>query len=165
MGRLINNPVDRAARDAVAEGLRGLISGRLSNDEYEDTYPAETDDPVIEAIYQTAWYLYSDTEEYRMKGAYALHPSHRREALRWLLFLDSNRPYVWPKRHAPGWANRGDAYKRVSLFGGRARAKRFFAGRDHTVWPFPSRAEFAHALCNPKRLSGYARKRTKNDST
>lgn len=161
MGEKINTVVDRAARDAVAEGLRGLISGRLTNDEYEMAYPARTDDPVIEAVYQTAWYLYSDTEEYRLKGAYALHPSHRREALRWLLFLDSNRPYVWPKRYAAGWANRGDAYKRVSLFGGRARAKRFFAGRDHTVWPFTSCADFAHALRNPERLAGYARKEPK----
>ncbi len=156
---IVPNPshyIDRTARDLAAQSLRGLISGRLTNDDFEDFFPISRD-PAIEAVWSTAWCLYSDMRSYALNGAHALHPATRREALRWLLFLDSDLPYMWPERSHPGMADPRDVHKQVSFFGGRARARRFFSAGDYAVWPFVSRSDYKRALRHPRRLGGRRR--------
>ncbi len=148
--------IDRTARDAAAQSLRGLISGKLTNDDFEDGQPISTD-PVIEAVFSSAWCFYSDMHPHKLAGRYTLHPSLRREALRWLLFLDGDLPYLWPERPNPGLADHRDVHKQVSFFGARARARRFFSAGDYAVWPFVSRSDYKQALRHPRRLGGRRR--------
>ena len=145
-------PVDRDARGNAAESLRRLIAGQMTNDAFEDAEP-ESADPAIAAIWGTAWNLYSDTREYRLTGRERLHPVHRREALRWILFLDSDEPYLWPRRAWPGFSSPHSEAGSVWRFK-RRRALAFLAAGDFDAWPFAHRALFKRALRHPRRLSG-----------
>lgn len=49
-----------------------------------------------------AWLLSSDMKEHRLVGRYSVGPGERREVLRWILFLDSDFEYRWPKISLPG---------------------------------------------------------------
>lgn len=145
-------PIDRQARNRAAEALRRLISGQISNDAFEDAVPESTD-PAIQAIWETTWCLYSDTWEYRLTGAKRPHPMEHREALRWILFLDSDDPYVWPRRAWPGFARPHAGAGSIWWFK-RRRAREFLAAGEFDAWPFARRAHFKRALRRPKRLSG-----------
>ncbi len=51
--------VDRASRHRLAELLRQLVAGRITNDEFEDRVPRDSPDPGIEAVLgDGAWFLY-----------------------------------------------------------------------------------------------------------
>jgi hypothetical protein len=93
--------IDRPARDQLSRNLRLLVSGKISNDQFEDGIP-ETSDAAIVAFAGMAWLLYSDMYQQRLVGRYAIEPSARREVLRWVLFLDSDYHYCWPKMYLPG---------------------------------------------------------------
>ena len=93
--------IDRPARDQLSRNLRLLVSGKITNDQFEDGIP-ETSDAAIVAFAGMAWLLYSDMYKRRLVGRYANQPAARREALRWVLFLDSDYHYCWPKMYLPG---------------------------------------------------------------
>ena len=152
--------IDRAARDQLSRSLRHLIAGRISNDQFENSTPESDQDPAIQAFAGMAWLLYSDTKQHRLIGRHSIDPDARREVLRWILFLDSDFDYRWPRMHLPGlspsrrvrpaltrWLNWPNA---ISC----ACAAEFLAAGDHNAWPFISRSEHKHALRNPRRLAG-----------
>jgi len=101
--------------------------------------------------------------EHRLIGRYAIEPSARREVLRWILFLDSDCPYRWPKMDLPGL----QPLRRVRpaltrwlswpIAISSERAAAFLAAGDHHAWPFISRSEYKHTLINPRRLAGKPR--------
>lgn len=151
--------VDRAARDVAAERLRRFAAGRVTNNEFEGSEP-DTRDPAIRAIWDTCWCFYCDMEEHRLEGDFRLDPDFRRMFARWVIFLDSDRPYVWPKIRLPGIDPRR-RIRRTRL--GRLcnldsvspkNAAAFLAAGHYPVWPFASAREYKSALKNPKRLSG-----------
>ncbi len=88
--------IDRAARDKLAEGLHNLVTGQITNDDFEDARPEETGDPAVAAIWEFGSGLYSDTHAYRLTG----WNSPSAEALGWanraILFLRTDLPYEWP---------------------------------------------------------------------
>jgi hypothetical protein len=151
--------IDRSARDQLSRNLRLLVSGRISNHQFEDGIP-DTNDAAIMACADMAWLLYSDMKEHRLVGRNSIGPSDRREVLRWVLFLDSDFEYCWPRMGLPGlqplrrvrpaltrwlhWPNTISA----------KRAADFLASGDHHAWPFISRSQYKHALSNPRRLAG-----------
>ena len=145
--------VDRRARDRAAANLRGFLSGRVTNFDFDDDMP-ETDDPAIAAIWSTAWCIYSDVSKHRLTGAHALPPSARREVLRWILFLDGACPYVWPPCPHPGFRHPNEAERALPLFCRKRRAEAFFSAGDYPAWPFATRAEEARAKRYPRRLGG-----------
>jgi hypothetical protein len=156
--------IDRAARDQLSRNLRLLVSGRISNDQFEAGI-ADTGDPAIAAFADMASLLYSDMEEHRLVGRHGIGPGERREVLRWILFLDSDFAYRWPKLPLPGlpplrrvrpaltrwlhWPNAISA----------KRAADFLAAGDHQAWPFICRSEYKRALRSPRRLAGTPRSR------
>ena len=151
--------IDRAARDQLSRNLRLLVSGRISNDQFEDGIP-ETGDAAIAACADMAWLLYSDMKEHRLVGRNSIAPSDRREVLRWILYLDSDFEYRWPTMGSPGLQPLGRVRPALTrwLHWPNAispkRAADFLASGDHYAWPFVSRSEYKHALRNPKRLAG-----------
>jgi hypothetical protein len=152
--------IDRAARDQFSRSLKLLLAGRISNDQFEDGIPKTSQDAAIPALADMAWLLYSDMKEHRLVGRHSIGPSERREVLRWILFLDGDFEYRWPKMSLPGlsplrrarsaltrWLNWPSAIS-------SEKAADFLAVGDHNAWPFISRSEYKHALSNPRRLAG-----------
>ena len=64
--------VDRAARNQLAELLRSLASGSISNDEFEDSIPITEDAAIHDIFLNGGWGLYSDNKEYKLRGKHAL---------------------------------------------------------------------------------------------
>jgi hypothetical protein len=151
--------IDHAARDQLSRNLRRLVSGKISNDQFEEGIPT-TEDSAIAACADMAGLLYSDLKEHRLVGRNSIGPSDRREVLRWILFLDSEFEYLWPRMRLPGL----QPLRLVSPAATRwlhwpnaispSQAAEFLASGDHTAWPFISRSEYRHALRNPRRLAG-----------
>jgi hypothetical protein len=88
--------IDRESRNKLAELLRGLASGALTNDQFEDSIPHSNDRAIMEVFDKGGWLLYSDMKEYRLKGKDALSEKEKKEVARWVLFLKSEYEYKWP---------------------------------------------------------------------
>jgi hypothetical protein len=89
--------IDRTARDALSEAIRALVSGSISNVEFEDRVPRRSRDPAVyEVFFCGAWSLYDDLHEHRLVGKYHLPSKARPEIARWILFLKSDYEYEWP---------------------------------------------------------------------
>jgi hypothetical protein len=155
----MNDFVDRRARDTASQLLRNFVSGRISNDAFEDAQP-KTHDLAIDAIWDTAWVFYDDFKEHRLIGKYRLSPDQRRACVRWILFLHSDNPYEWPTIYLPGI----DPASRIQ----RSFLKRLFSVHQHLhekevsdflsaghypVWPFIRVADYKKALSQPRLLS------------
>jgi len=149
--------IDRNARNQLAEAIRALASGRISNDEFEDKrLPDSKEDIAIFQIYSNgAWFLYSDLEEQWLIGKYRLPKATKAHIARWVLFLKTDLPYEWP---VP------TAWQALSLFAanlvtlgvaGRIMARRFRAKGDSDVWPFIRRSDYESALNNPVYLNAH----------
>lgn len=150
--------VDRAARRKAAQTLRDFIAGRIDNFAFEEAEPL-TDDPVVGAIWDSCWLLYDDFKRHRLTGRHALSLDTRRQMLRWVLFLDTDLPYLWPNLPFAGWDPRVRVRQsgwRGWLTGGLSLSvvQGFLAKGHYPVWPFRSVMEFKHALATPRRLSG-----------
>ena len=147
----MHSSVDRQARDAAVQILRGFIAGKVDNFDFEAAMP-DTRDPAITALWHFAWYFYDDFNRHRLAGRFKLHPTERREFLRWVLFLDSDDPYVWP-------AKPSDPYRALEsiLPWQRRRARNFLKAGQFESYPFATRRREKTALRHPRRLSGLRR--------
>jgi hypothetical protein len=152
--------VDQQLRDCLADAIHALVSGFITNDEFEDgllaagipltAAPSRWPDPAIGPIGEAAWCLYSDTHLYRLTGRHKLAPEHRREVLRWVLFLRSDLEYEWPSIRLINPALFSLSGCLLSLLTAgilpRGRFAREFAAwqraGDHNVWPFIRRADY-----------------------
>lgn len=82
--------IDRSARNRLAEGIRHLAAGAISNIKFEERSLSSSNDPAVHAVFIGGpWFLYHDLVRYRLRGAHRLSPAVRREAARWILFLKS----------------------------------------------------------------------------
>jgi hypothetical protein len=146
--------VDRNARNQLAEAIRALASGCISNDEFEDKrLPRSMEDAAISEIYSNgAWFLYSDLEEHRLVGKYRLSKATKTHIARWVLFLKTDLPYEWPIPTL--WQKLGLFTANLLTLGiaGRIFARRFRAEGDSDVWPFLRRYDYEVALQNPVYL-------------
>ena len=133
--------IDRNSRNKLAELLRSLASGLISNDEFEDSIPDSDDEAVSEVFLKGGWLLYSDMKEYKLKGKDTLEKVVKKEVARWVLFLKSNYEYSWPNvpflqraLHAVSFGSLGTSYAKVWASSG-----------DLDVWPFLKSEHFAIA--------------------
>jgi len=138
--------IDRLGRDKLAENLRHLVAGQISNDEYERRIPLRSKDRAVEEISDESWYLYSDLHEYRLRGKYRLKRDARREVGRWILFLKSDLPYEWPC-----WPRLSLMFGNILTLGLLAPLVRRWFRRfgDSDVWPFIRRADYENCLKVP----------------
>jgi hypothetical protein len=154
--------IDRQARNELAESIRALVSGQVSNDEFEERVPfRRTGDPALAEIFSKgAWCLYSDLSEYRLSGKHRLSAQAKSEVARWILFLKSDFPYEWPR---PGFGKMLGLLIANAVTLGVANAfyaRRFRACGDAEVWPFLRRADYETALEQPVYLAGQASRAT-----
>jgi len=133
--------IDRSARNKLAELLRSLATGLISNEEFEDSIPESKDKAISEVFFNGGWLLYSDIKEYNLKGKDALEAVVKKEVARWVLFLKSNCEYSWP--HVP-FTQR---VLHALTFGllGASYAKVWASTGDVNVWPFLKIEHFAKA--------------------
>jgi hypothetical protein len=147
--------IDRHSRNQLAEAIRALASGLITNDEFErKRMPHSRIDPAINEIFSSgAWFLYSDMKEYRLKGQEKLDDQTKRVVARWVLFLKTDLPYQWPI------PTLGESLAR--LFGNlftlgmmnRQYQSRLKLLGDTDVWPFLRRRDFETALQSPRYLN------------
>ena len=137
--------VDPANRAQFAEGLRHLVSGTITNDQFEDWHYQNSKDPAIAEIFILAtWPLYSDLKEHRLRGEHALTEGMKLDLARCILFLRTDLEYEWPKK--VGFKATLRAY-----FGNPWRN----CGGDNTVWPFFRREDYREAKAGrPPFLDG-----------
>lgn len=169
----------RRARRRLAELIRQLASGRLTNDEFEKASPRFVDRAVVE-IYEFAWSFYDDLYEHRLLARHRLSPLQRRVFALCVLFLRSDHPYEWPKRakwlwcrqslpsSVPWWKPDVAAAAMLPAWGRRARQwrRRLEAEEDRRIrnrtfvddriWPFRRMADLKAALIQPLYLAGRA---------
>ncbi len=157
--------VDRAGRRRAAELFRGFILGRVRVEDFERQAP-ESPDPVIGAIWETAWLFYDDFRTERLTGEWRISLDQRRVFARWIMFLDSDLPYAWPDLNWPGldpatrikqraarrfyWLGWGGPSNRLAP----SEARAFLDAGHYRVWPFRTTADYKQALQHPRRLTG-----------
>jgi hypothetical protein len=146
--------IERTSRRAVGELLRHLAAGQITNDQFEDRLPRGSSDAAVAQIRHQAWFLYSDLREYRFVGRDRLSDEHRREVARWILFLQSDLEYQWPRMSAPVSALLFVANLCTLGWVGRDVVRRFKRHGDFDVWPFIRRSECEATLGEPKYLAG-----------
>jgi hypothetical protein len=93
--------IDPSARRSLSENLRRLVTGRMTNDDFDNLYRDgydSSDDSAVKAIGEFGYCLYSSDLlwPYRLKGRYAVDHETRAAAARSVLFLHSNLEYDWP---------------------------------------------------------------------
>ena len=148
--------IDRERRDSLAELLRQLCSGRITNDQFENgasallTVYGTHGDRAIKAVIKQAWYLYSDLREYRLTDKDALHRITKREVARWIVFLHSDFEYKWPVSACLLGAYRW----LLRLIFWVSHNIRAWVERDPDVWPFSRQVDYEHARRSPRLLSG-----------
>jgi len=142
--------IDRVARDSLAEKLRQLASGAITNFRFEEEYRRSKNDPAVHQIAEClAWPYYNDTFEHRLDGDYALLDGHRKDFARAVLFLKCDFEYQWPKRSGlAGWSGR---IRR--LFGMPLSSPKRDMG-EVRFWPFWSELEYREALTQHPYLAG-----------
>jgi hypothetical protein len=89
--------VDNEKRLEAAKLIEDFLACRITNFQYDNSYPRSTDDPALLAIYSMLWFAYSDLGEHRMEGEYALTLEGRRLAEQCVLFLKTDNEYHGPK--------------------------------------------------------------------
>jgi hypothetical protein len=92
--------IDHELRNSLSQDVRRLITGRMTNDAFDDAYyeTYETsDDCAVTAIASFCYCLYSsDLWTYRLRGRHAVDDETRSIAARSVLFLRSGLEYEWP---------------------------------------------------------------------
>jgi hypothetical protein len=145
--------IDRPSRDAFALALRRYAGRRISSDDLDDLVLARTDDAGLTAIKGVAWTLYSDLDDHRAEGRYALTLAQRKDIARWIFFLRSEIEYAYPA-HLPEKYVLARAFApvlNVLSFGafGRwlvSKDRAFSDAGDLSVWPFESRRQLRREL-------------------
>ena len=96
---------DLAKRRALAEQVRWLIGGRITNDAFENFLYDEgcfgSEDRTVDEIAWWAWSLYSDARTYRLMGKHAVDRTTRNRAIRAIVLLRSGQDYRWPTIQEP----------------------------------------------------------------
>lgn len=147
---LAKKMIDRTARESLAEKLRQLASGAITNFAFEEYRHSRTDPAVHEIAECLAWPHYDDFSEHRLDGDHALTDGRRKDFARAVLFLKSDLDYCWPKRSGlVGW---GGYFRRMFTFG---LVKPKTIGGDVRFWPFWSEEDYRKALKRPNYLCGY----------
>lgn len=98
--------IDRDSRRLLAEALRRLGWGRITNDEFEDKcHPLlQSEDAAIRSFFDAAWGLYSDIDAHKLRGRQSLSKRQKKVLARMILFLHTDHEYLGP---AMGLSRRG----------------------------------------------------------
>lgn len=117
--------------------------------------PSE-DRAIDELFWGGAWHLYSDLEEHKLMGRYALTRDGKTEACRWIMFLKTDSEYEWPRLHSGFWLH-WMLFAFVTL-GLSERIRVWWQTRnkdlDRNYWPFRNQFDFGAAKQEPRYFTG-----------
>jgi hypothetical protein len=94
--------IDQEVRRSLSQDVRRLITGRMTNDAFDEayyeTYEA-SDDRAVSEVASFCYGLYSSDLlfPYRLRGRHAVDDETRSAAARAVLFLRSGFEYEWPE--------------------------------------------------------------------
>lgn len=93
--------VDSDARRLLSQDIRRLVTGRMTNDEFDDAYYSRYEKSSDRAVREIAGFCYglysSDLPiPIRLRGRYAVSKETRSQAARAVLFLRAGLSYDWP---------------------------------------------------------------------
>ena len=144
--------IDRPGRAALAEHLRRLAAGRLTNAEFDSVRLDRSEDEALVAVGHAGWSLYDDCFVYRLRDRRALKRQTLDAVARCVLFLDSDLPYEWPARRP----TLKSILWTLITFGAWLRRDRlrWEASAAYHVWPFVREGDYQRALASPRRLGG-----------
>lgn len=144
--------IDRSARDHLAERLRHLAAGQMTNTAFEKAAVRTRDLAMFEIEWRLAWPCYDDFSEHRLTGEHALSDGARRDFARAILFLKTGLEYEWQyQRGLLGFL--GSVFRFPWL---RRMPPMTRESGDFRYWPFYRRADYFAALQAPAYLCGKA---------
>jgi hypothetical protein len=146
--------IDRKARDQLAELLHQFIAGRIENFDFENRVPNSNDPAIDEIWWNAAWPLYDDFKTHRLSEEWRIPNECRRELSKAVLFLKSNKEYIWPKE--TGLKPYSVSILSLLTFGIYKRwyKKKQSQGFNKEAWPFAYISELTEANNNPVYLNG-----------
>ena len=145
--------LDRESRRSLAELLRHLVAGLITNDEFENRRPRGSHDLAVRQIFEEgAWFLYDDTYAHRLTGRHRLSTRERRNVARWILFLETDLTYEWPI--VPFGLRLALMPLNLLTLGLLGRVVQRFAssGAPTDLWPFRRHSDYQAALQKPPYL-------------
>src|SRR5579859_5553001 len=89
--------IDRLARNQLAEALRALAAGQISNDEFENRVPRSSDPAIWHIFFDGVWGLSSDLWQHRLRGKHHLSADAKQAVARCVLFLKTDQEFEWPQ--------------------------------------------------------------------
>lgn len=141
--------IDRTSRDKLAEALRQYASGRITNYAFDDIDVDKRDLGAVE-VKHAVWHLYDDLYEHKAVNNFYINKNARKEIARWIVFLQSDKEYIWPKMSVI------DMLLSVLTFGfyGKLLQKQWGKMGDSDAWPFIDKNELNKVISKPKLLAG-----------
>lgn len=142
--------IDRHARKRLAERLRHLATGQMTNDAFEDADVRTNDMAVREIEWRLAWPHYDDMHEHTLTAEFTLTDGIRRDFARAILFLQTNLEYEW--KHRVGL--RGFLNSSFHLRPLRRTPPINTQGGELRYWPFFRRSDYSASRKVPAYLGG-----------
>ena len=140
--------IDRQGRDKLAERLRHLVSGTISNYQFEDGEVRSSDPVISEIEFRLAWPTYDDMHEHKLTGSRAITQGCRLDFARAILFLKSDFPYEWKSQKGiRGFLN--SIFRLVTF---TRKPLLDITEGDLQVWPFFRKSDYKAALTKPPYL-------------
>ena len=151
---------DRDSRRRLAAVIRGYVTGRETNWQFDDV-GCELRDHTAAAIWDLLYLTYDDHPEQLIPAVKREDSDLRDWYLRSILFLESDFEYEWPAYHLNrrwfSWLWNLCSFgrsRRKELADEEARIMEWRQAGDIEVWPFFRRGDYCSVLANPIRMTG-----------
>ena len=94
--------VDLELRHRLSQDLRRLVTGRMTNDDFDDAYYEsymDSNDIAVREISRFGWSLYSSDVlfAYKLRGSHRVSGATRKAAAHAILFLQAENEYGYPE--------------------------------------------------------------------
>ena len=148
-----NKMIDIEARNKFAELLHQFIAGRIENFDFEDRVPSSNDPALSEIWWQAGWPLYDDFKTHKLNGEWRIPNQYRRELAKAILFLKTNKEYIWPPK--TGLYPTLISVINIVTFGLYKKYNKNInmPKLENEAWPFATLEELSEANDNPVYLN------------
>lgn len=136
--------VDRGNRDLGAAKLRDFLDGKITNDEFLNTFP-RSKDHALQAALRLAWNCQSDFRVHALTGKDKPQMECKILLERCWLFLKTNLEYDWNSIHPP--TARG-FLELIGLGWLRRVMTRKYPMGETEIWPFFKRTDYEATVHN-----------------
>ena len=144
--------IDRENRQKVIEHARHYVSGLIENDELDELMFNEikTEDIGLKKVMEQLWHCYDDLTTHKNEGKYKLSKSTRKDIARYILFLQSDTEYQWPRHLLKQPFLRLLSYAVTLGILPYIVDRKFRSSGPIEIWPFFTEYEYKQCLENPK---------------